>query len=30
MSDTVAFKLEWFDELAAIPKPFKLIFWLDD
>lgn len=28
--ETVSFKLEWFDELAAMPKPFKLIFWIEE
>ena len=26
----LAFKLEWFDELAAVPKPFKLVYWSDE
>jgi len=28
--ETVSFKLEWFDELAAMPKPFKLVFWIEE
>ena len=27
MAETLIFNIEWFDELAAVNKPFKLVFW---